>query len=591
MTFEDPFQNAHHRGNTNLKGSNTTAYISEDEFKHYTTEIVKCSKDPIYFADNYYTIVSLDQGKHVIDTYESQKRLVKFIAENNRVVTLASRQCGKTTAYSIFGLWLCCFQEDKRILIVANKLKTAKGIMARIRLAYELLPKWLKPGIVTWNKTEIEFSNGSGISACSTSSSAGRSESINCLILDEFAFVPQNIQEELWTSVYPVISSSKDSKIVIVSTPNGTGEKFHELYQSAELGTSKSGWKHYRIDWWDVPGRDEEWKEITLASLNFDDVKFSQEFGNQFLGSTYTLITGEVLIEHKKHILKMGDNNVQPKIIKIDDYDVEIWKPPADGRCYVMGCDVADGVGFDSSVAMVFDITDIRNISHVATFASSKISTFEYPYLITKLGYLYNNAAICLEVNSIGKSVADALHYVYNYENIVSPEYKHTGMWTSTKTKLAMCLTFKKFLEHPMYNCTFNDKHLIEQLECFEKHTGGSSPVPTYRASKGKHDDHVMAAMLAFYIFGSNMLEYFFTVRTEHINFQDVPVACRQMHTNLMSDYKKAAALNEIDRIYEDMRRKSTGDITAEINAGRSSINSNMLVRDHNLYNNELFLN
>jgi len=154
-----------------------------------------------------------------------------------------------------------------------------------------------------------------------------------------------------------------------------------------------------------------------------------------------------------------------------------------------------------------------------------------------------------------------------------------------------MCLTFKKFLEHPMYNCTFNDKHLIEQLECFEKHTGGSSPVPTYRASKGKHDDHVMAAMLAFYIFGSNMLEYFFTVRTEHINFQDVPVACRQMHTNLMSDYKKAAALNEIDRIYEDMRRKSTGDITAEINAGRSSINSNMLVRDHNLYNNELFLN
>lgn len=175
------------RGNTFIKPAGTTELVSLDTFKKYTEEIVKCAEDIVYFANNYYNIINLDKGRTIIRLYPKQAELIKFLAREDvkRTVICASRQSGKTTSYSIYFCHLCCFSADKRVLILANKSDTAKGILTNIKMAFELLPKWLKPGVVEWNKMSIKFSNGCSIEVCTTSSDSARSKSVNVLAIDE----------------------------------------------------------------------------------------------------------------------------------------------------------------------------------------------------------------------------------------------------------------------------------------------------------------------------------------------------------------------------------------------------------------------
>ena len=233
-----------------------------------------------------------------IKLYKKQKEMLEFIAHNNRILTLASRQTGKTTTYTIFCLWYATLFQDKKIMICANKLQTAIEIMDRIRKAYENLPFWIKPGILTYNKGEIEFANGSVIRACSTSSSAARGSSCNCLIIDEMAFIPKNIIDDFFASVVPIVSSSKTSKIIAVSTPNGAEGMYYDLWQKANLGESEEGWMPFRIHWWEVPGRDEKWKQQQIATIGIE--KWKQEYECDFLTSlTKRLIPDDIIDKYR----------------------------------------------------------------------------------------------------------------------------------------------------------------------------------------------------------------------------------------------------------------------------------------------------
>ena len=122
------------------------------------------------------------------------------------------------TAYLIHQ---AIFRDNINIAILANKRETSFELMAKLQTSYENLPKWLQQGVLAWNKGSIELENGSRITASSTSSSAVRGFSYNIVMLDEFAFVPTNIADEFFSSVYPTISSGKSTKVIIVSTPNG----------------------------------------------------------------------------------------------------------------------------------------------------------------------------------------------------------------------------------------------------------------------------------------------------------------------------------------------------------------------------------
>ena len=173
----------------------------------------------------------------------------------------------------VYLLWYACFHPEKTIAILANKGAVAREMLARITLALENLPFFLQPGCKALNKGSLEFSNNSKIIASATSGSSIRGLSINLLFLDEFAFVENDAQ--FYTSTYPVVSAGKDTQIIVTSTANGVGNVYHKLWEGATNGTNE--FKPFRVDWWDVPGRDEKWKEETVS--NTSELQFEQEFG------------------------------------------------------------------------------------------------------------------------------------------------------------------------------------------------------------------------------------------------------------------------------------------------------------------------
>jgi len=205
--------------------------LPKDVFEQRVVNIVHSKRDIVWWAEQFFHIVTLDKGLVKIKLYDKQKELLYHLVDNNRTIVLSARQTGKTTSYTVFCMWLATLFPDKKILICANKLQTAIEIMDRLRKAYEQLPFWIKPGIISYNKGEITFANNSSIKAFSTSSSGARGSSGNVIIIDEMAFIPKNIINEFFASVMPVISSSKNSKAIIVSTPNGASGLYYDLWQ------------------------------------------------------------------------------------------------------------------------------------------------------------------------------------------------------------------------------------------------------------------------------------------------------------------------------------------------------------------------
>jgi phage terminase large subunit GpA-like protein len=272
-------------GNKNLKRSAVSIGWNEDMVKEY----VKCSKEPLYFIKKYVKIVNVDKGLVPFEPWPFQVEMIKKCIDDRFVIAKMPRQVGKTTTIAALLLWYVLFKDNFSIAILANKERQAREILSRIQLAYEHLPKWLQQGIIEWNKGNIELENGSKILASSTSSSAIRGTSQNLVYLDEFAFVPSNVQEEFFASVYPTISSGKSTKIVLVSTPNGLNH-FHKLWSEAERGTN--GYNPIKVMWYNVPGRDEKWRKDTLGSMGNNQEQFEQEYCVEFLGSSGTLIAG-----------------------------------------------------------------------------------------------------------------------------------------------------------------------------------------------------------------------------------------------------------------------------------------------------------
>jgi hypothetical protein len=258
-------------GNPNLPSS-------EAKFE-YTPEMVmeieKCRDDMLYFAKNFFYIIDPDRGKVRIELYDFQERIINGLKSSRFNILLSPRQASKTTMMCVAALHEACFKDYRTTIIVANKESTAIEIFRRVRMAYEEMPTWLKPAVKEWGKTGCEFHNGSRITISTTTGSAIRGTALNLLILDELAFIDDHLVDEFWKSVYPTISRAKTSRIIIASTPNGKGNLFHKLYTEAEKG--ENGFNALRIEWDEIPGRDEEWKREQIRALGSIE-SFLQEF-------------------------------------------------------------------------------------------------------------------------------------------------------------------------------------------------------------------------------------------------------------------------------------------------------------------------
>jgi hypothetical protein len=475
-------------------------------------ELKKCSKNILHFAENYFYIVNLDRGKEKIKLHTYQKRILRSLRDNRFVVFLSSRQSGKTTLMTIYALWIACFFEDQRILIVANKEQTAINIFKRVRLAYEQLPNYLKPGAVEYGKTSMVLGNGSSIGISTTSSDAGRGDSCNVLILDELAFIDDGMVQDFWKSVYPIISSSKRSKIFVASTPNGTGNLFHELYSGAI--ESSNGWKAERVDWWEVPGRDEEWKEKTIRSLGSREF-FDQEFGNVFLQS------GESSLSELQFEKMLADCKDPEFVFEGGKY--KVWEEPNEKNLYVVGVDVAEGVNSNYSVVQILDITDLKNIKQVACYADNNIVPYNFISKLLEILKQWGSPPVLIERNNCGAQVVDQMKITHNYENIVtySPKIngadyaKRPGVIAHTNTKYRG-VTNMRYWINELNVVRISEKETVNELKNFVRYPNG-----TWAARQGSYnDDRVMSLIWALMVLDNDVVEKYFEVIEHDTNMK-----------------------------------------------------------------------
>ena len=454
-------------------------------------EYMKCAEDPVYFAANYIKIVNVDKGLMPFNMWDFQKDMIKLFHENRFAITKCPRQVGKTTTSVAYLLWVTLFQDSQNIAVLANKGSLARDILAKYQLAYENLPMWLQQGIVTWNKGNVELENGSKIIAASTSSSAVRGGAFNIVFLDEFAFVPGNIANEFFNSVYPVISSGKTTKIIIVSTPNGMN-LFYKLWMDAV--NKKNGYKTFEIHWSMVPGRDEKWKEETIK--NTSEEQFRQEFECEFLGSTNTLISGSKLgqLVYKEPIVKH-------ELLDIYEYPVKGDDEKTQEHIYAITVDPAEGRNLDASSFTVFDVSTVPYVQ-VAKYNSSSISPVLFPTVIYNTARLFNNAYVLVEINNTPQ-IADTLHQDLEYENVVKIETGNKkaqamgtgfgrgiqmGIKMSPQVKRIGCSNLKTLIE--------NNKLIINDFDTISQLTTFVSSSNSFKAEEGANDDIVMTLVL-----------------------------------------------------------------------------------------------
>ena len=480
-------------GNPNVKRDGIETQFTKEEVLEYA----KCMKDPSYFAKTYLKVISLDKGLVPFDLYPYQEKMFSHFNDNRFNIVLACRQSGKSISSVAYLLWFACFHPEKTIAVLANKGAVAREMLARVTLMLENLPFFLQPGCKSLNKSSIEFSNNSKIVASATSGSSIRGLSINLLFLDEFAFIDNDAQ--FYTSTYPVVSSGKDTKIIICSTANGIGNVYHKIWEGAIQGTNE--FKPFRVDWWDVPGRDEAWKESTIA--NTSALQFDQEFGNSFHGRGNTLISAETLLAQKAR---------DPMYYK---EDIWIYEEPDPMHEYVMTVDVAKGRGQDYSTFTIVDVST-KPFKQVCVFRNNNISPMLMPDVIYKYAKTYNNCYVVIESNDQGAVVCNGLYYDLEYENIFvesSIKSNAIGVTMTRRVKRIGCSTIKDLIEQN--KLILYDANTILELSTFV------SKGTSWAAQEPNHDDLMMNLVLFGWFSSTDVFENLTNINMKNMLYKE----------------------------------------------------------------------
>lgn len=473
--------------------------------------ILTCADDHIVFNSTYKEVFVKDLtiGDSIItengvDYVSNVTKLDKLSnmyditveSENHRFYTNGILSHNTTTAAAII-LHYILFNESKTVALLANKADSAREIMDRIQLAYQNLPKWLQQGVLEWNKGSLRLENGCKVLAASSSASSIRGKSISFLYIDEIAFV-ENF-EEFYSSVYPTVTSGKETKVLFTSTPKGLNH-FYKFCTEAQVDidgypvqngvAGKNGFIYHEVMWDRVPGRDEAWKETTLAGIGYNYDQFAQEYCCSFMGSSDNLISSQAL------------SNLVVKNPIVKTSNMYQYEPPKDGNQYALIADVSRGKNLDYSAFSIINVTSMP-YKQVCVFRSNEVSPLDYAAIIYNFAKQYNDAMVMVEVNDIGGQVADSIYIDYGYENLISTQTNgrsgkkisggfgrniDRGIRTSEKVKIIGCSILKLLIEQQQL--LIHDAHTINELKRFSKK--GSS----YAAEQGAHDDLVMTLVL-----------------------------------------------------------------------------------------------
>jgi len=460
------------------------AFATSEYTPQMIQELARCSKDPVYFLRNYIMVQHPTKGTIKFDMYEYQERFVRTMHENRFVVTLQPRQCGKTLTVAMYLLWYAMFNPDSTLLIASKNQGHALEIAARVRFAYEALPNWIKCGVKYYNRHNLELDNGSRIISEATTEKTGRGLALTKIYLDELAFINKRIQDEMWASLSPTLSTGGSA--IISSTPNGDTELFAQLWRGARA--ELNGYVPFEVNWREHPERSDDYWDLMVGQLGL--LKCRQEVGCEFLSSDAMLINS----------MKM--HQIAGKPVHHENMGFKFWVPPEQlggaNKTYMVSCDPATGAGKDFSVIEVFDFPGLNQIAEYRT------NDVNIPLLYAKLKWVIlmlsdytagrGRAEVLwtFERNGIG----EALSALYQNDE-KQPEHAELfcdvpgkyGVYTSGKSKVLACLQLKQLIEKTVNGLTINSEMLLYELKNFVA-KGGS-----YEAKSGATDDCVMATV------------------------------------------------------------------------------------------------
>ena len=474
-TFKDKNnKRSRYMGLPNLKRAN----IKTNWTKEMVQEWKKCRDDIVYFAEKYCAITHIDYGTIKVQLRDYQRDMLRIMSSKRMTCCNLSRQLGKTTVVAIFLAHFVCFNKDKAVGILAHKGSMSAEVLDRTKQAIELLPDFLQPGIVEWNKGSIELDNGSSIGAYASSPDAVRGNSFAMIYIDECAFIPNFI--DAWLAIQPVISSGRRSKIIITTTPSGLNH-FYDIWDAALSG--KSGFEPYTAIWNSVKERlynDQDmfddgwqWSSQTISASSLE--QFKQEHCAEFHGTSGTLISGMKLAN-------MDWTEVTP-----DNHGFYKFKEAQPERKYIAALDCSEGRGQDYHALHIIDITEPQ-WEQVGVLHSNSISHLILPDIVHKYLMEYNEAPVYIELNSTGVSVAKSLYMDLEYENVICDSMVDLGMKQTKRTKAVGCSTLKDLIE--------KDKLIIHHKATVQEFRTFSEKGVSWAAEEGYHDDLIMGLVI-----------------------------------------------------------------------------------------------
>ena len=505
-SIDNPF----HDNDPELKRANVLWEYTREEI----LEMKKCAEDVTYFAK--YCKVMTDMGLDYIRLRDYQGSVLREYQNNRFNIFLAPRQVGKSITSSIILVWYLLFNHDKNAMILANVGDTAEELMDKIKAIIKGLPFYMKPGMVVNNVMTMRFDNGCRVLAKTTTKTSGIGFTIHFLYMDEFAHINANFIEAFFRSTYPTVSSSKVSRIIITSTPNGMN-KFYEIYQGALNG--ENSFNPIRVDWWQVPGRDDDWKKREIGNLGSEEL-FNQEYGNQFLSSSSLLLGSDEL-------RKIRNNEVEYKWRELSNlhyadinYENLLWHPKFDldkanqpGKKFVLSVDLSSGAKGDFTVINIFKVTplpksviekmeeyedesDFFGLVQVGVFRDNEIKLEDFTKLLQILCseiFEVDRVKIALEMNYKGELVYDKLSQRDDFYDEMFLFTKHTeaarvlkpGIKYNEKNKMKYCELLRSLIRRD--RVLVNEKKwTIPELFTFGLNNSG-----TYSSQSG-HDDVAM---------------------------------------------------------------------------------------------------
>ena len=516
-------------GNRQIKPCYTKIQLTDIQIK----EIQKCSEDIDYFKANYVQF----KTKSGIGFPDHRKYQDDFIHalndEHDQYIVVFPRQAGKSATTAVWLTWLFLFKADISIGICANRGSTASDFLANVKNIFTLLPIWMQQGIKTWNVRRIEGENGTKILTDATSGDSFRGSSMNVIVVDECAYVRSSKWEAFSDGILPSQSALAWKKTIFISTPNGmnhfydyyknskkrkvledlskeevekvkTQEKVLNVFKNksgnynAEIDKPSNDMELLTVDWKEVPRYDrnnnlidpEVFKQqvIDRQGLQF----FLQAYACEFLGSSHTLISGEVLKELE------SSTPERQMFVNGTTESVNIYSEAEEGHKYILSCDPAKD-GRDYFALHVIDITKFPFKQVVC--GKLQIDYLLMPEFIFELANTYNTAFTIIENNEgAGQSIADTLKRDFEYENLYFDRdgkgdkfKKYPGFRTTPKSRNQLLETLKLLIENNKLE--INDEDTIFELQRFVLLR------KKFQAEDGFHDDLVMSLAIAFCLF------------------------------------------------------------------------------------------